>query len=188
MPRKTIYDRNAIINAAIELIERNGHEEFSVRNVADILGASTQPIYSSFSDSRELYKEVLLEIQERLLAQTRHPYSEYVFRNMGFGFVLFAKHNPNLFIAFFDDEEVNREFIDLFLSNLLQAMDEDQRFDSLSAASKSLLLEKMWTFSYGYAMLIIQGLVKNPTDENIKNMILNTGSAVIRDTLQKENS
>lgn len=188
MPRKTIYDRETIINAAIKLIEKDGHEGFSVRNIADIMGASTQPIYSSFSDSRELYKQVLFEIQERLLSQTRHPYSEYVFRNMGFGFVLFAKHNPNLFIAFFDDDEVNREFIDIFLGKLRQAMDEDHRFDSLSGPSKSLLLEKMWTFSYGYAMLIIKGLVANPTDENIKKMILDTGSAIIKETLRNEQS
>ena len=67
------------------------------------------------------------------------------------------------------------------------ALDTDERFDRLSSVGKDLLLEKMWTFSFGYANLIINGLVQDTSDEAVKKMILDVGTAVIKDALQREN-
>lgn len=187
MARKATYSRDRIIKAAVEVIEKYGKESYSVRNVANHLDSSTQPIYSFFSDSRELYRETLLEIKKQLLAHTTIEYSEYVFRNMGFGFTLFARDYPNLFRAFFDDSDVNIQFVKEFLIDLRAALDTDERFDRLSSVGKDLLLEKMWTFSFGYANLIINGLVQDTSDEAVKKMILDVGTAVIKDALQREN-
>lgn len=186
MPRKATYNKTVIINAAVELIEKYGKERYSVRNVADHLESSTQPIYSFFSDSQELYRETLLEIKKRLLAHTKIQYSDYVFRNMGFGFTLFARDYPKLFRAFFESSDFNTQFVKEFLSDLRRALDSDERFVNVSSKGKDLLLEKMWTFSFGYANLIINGLVEEISDDSIKEMILDVGTAIIRDTLQKE--
>lgn len=187
MVRKATYNRTSIINAAVEVIEKYGKESYSVRNIANHMDASTQPIYSFFSDSQELYRDTLLEIKKRLLAHTKIQYSDHAFRNMGFGFTLFARDYANLFRAFFDDSDFNTQFVKEFLDDLRAALDTDERFDQLSSRGKDLLLEKMWTFSFGYANLIINGLVKDTSDEAIKTMILDTGTAVIKDALQKEN-
>lgn len=186
MARKATYSREMIINAAIEVIENYGKERYSVRNVADHMDASTQPIYSFFSDSPELYRETLLEIKKRLLAHTRINYSDFVFRNMGFGFTLFARDYPNLFRAFFDESDFDTQFVKDFLSDLRSALDTDNRFKALSSEGKDLLLEKMWTFSFGYANLIINGLVEDTSDKAIKKMILDVGTAIIKDAMQKE--
>lgn len=186
MTRKATYNRTGIINAAIEVIEKHGKKSFSVRNVAKHMNSSTQPIYSFFSDSQELYQEALLEIKKRLLAYTRIEYSDYPFRNMGFGFTLFARDYPNLFRTFFDNSDFNIQFVNEFLDDLRAALDTDERFDQLSSQGKDLLLEKMWTFSFGYAYLIINGLVKDTSDEAVKKMILDVGTIVIKDALQKE--
>ncbi|MCB0641526.1 MAG: TetR/AcrR family transcriptional regulator [Phaeodactylibacter sp.] len=178
--KKSTHSREGILQATLELIARQGKEQYSVRNVARQLGASTQPIYSYFKDSTELYKSALLAIEQRLLAQIVHPYTEYPFRNMGYGFTLFAKENPRLFEAFFSDIEMNRRFINKFLVKLRAILDTDPRFREMSSPKKDSLLNTMWTFSYGYAFLIIRGLVPDDSDEAIKAMVLETGTAVIQ--------
>jgi len=187
MPRKNQYDREQIIDAAVDLIHQKGKEAYSMRNVAKHLKASTQPIYSYFADGQALYTEVLLEIKKRLLANTRIPYTEFVFRNMGYGFTLFARDYPHLFTAFFDHSELNKQFVAEFLMDLRKAVDEDERFAKVSSKGRDNLLEKMWTFSYGYASLVIKDLNSDKSDEEIKAMILDMGTTVIMDTMRKEN-
>ncbi|HAA11947.1 MAG TPA: hypothetical protein DCE41_09710 [Cytophagales bacterium] len=186
MARKKDHSEESIIAAAVALVAQKGREHFSVRNVARHMNASTQPIYSYFTDAQALYQATLKEIERRLLAQIAHPYSDYVFRNMGFGFTLFAKENPYLFEAFFSSHELNEKFIRLFLRKLREALDEDERFDQMSSEGKDSLLNKMWTFCFGYSTLIIKGLSSDNSDEVIKNTILDTGQAVILDQLRKE--
>lgn len=186
MARKKSHNKEAILQTAVDLIDKYGKASFSVRNVAKHLNASTQPIYSYFSDTQDLYEQVLQEIERLLLQQINHPYSAFVFRNMGYGFTLFAKEHPNLFEAFFNEKERNQRFIHLFLKKLRDALDQDERFHHMSSQGKDLLLEKMWTFCFGYASLIIRGLVPDSSDEQIKQMVLDMGTAVIKDAMAKE--
>ncbi|WNJ18375.1 TetR/AcrR family transcriptional regulator [Pontibacter sp. G13] len=186
MGRKKHHSRTSILEAAVELVDLQGKEHFAVRNLAKHIGASTQPIYSYFPDFKSLYDAVLEEIGKLHMAYINKPYSEYVFRNMGFGFTLFAKDHPNLFQAFFDDHDRNRTFIEGFLKGLRIALDNDERFDLMSSRGKDVLLDKMWTFCYGYASLIIKKLVLEDSDEQIKDRILETGRAIILDTLKRE--
>lgn len=186
MARKKDYSEKRIIDASIDLVAKYGKESFSVRNVANHLHSSTQPIYSFFKDSNQLYQKVLLEIETRLLRQINYPYSEYVFRNVGFGFTLFAKENPNLFDAFFSDLQMNKSFVEKFLKKLREIVDTDERFNAVSEKGKDTLLETMWTFSYGYAFLIIKDINKDISDDTIKKMIAETGLAIISYTFQKE--
>lgn len=186
MPRKTVFQKADVVNAAVTLIETAGFKSFSVRNVARQLKASTQPIYSHFADSSALYEAVLTEIKRRFLEHISHPYTDILFRNMGFGFTYFARDYPNLFLAFFQDESQNKTFVAAFLNDLRTALDDDQRFSSMSAHGKDRLLEKMWTFTFGYSNLIIKGLVEDTSNEAIENMIVEVGTAVIKDAMAQE--
>ncbi|WNJ18431.1 TetR/AcrR family transcriptional regulator [Pontibacter sp. G13] len=185
MAVKTKYDRASIIQAAVKLVEEQGHAKYSVRNVAQALNSSTQPIYSHFQDSHEVYEEVLAEIKRRLVAHTRIEYTEFIFRNIGFGFTIFARDYPNLFTAFFDDSGANREFVKEFLSDMRDALDLDERFHLVPAVEKDKLLNKMWTLSYGYTHLIIRGMVDDVSDEALQEFLLDAGTAIIKDTLTK---
>ncbi len=186
MARKQENTKESIIAASIDFIEKNGYESFSVRNVANHIQISTQPIYSYFTNIVDLHSAVLLEIEKQLLVQINFPYSDFVFRNMGIGFTLYAKYHPNLFNAFFSPNKINEKFITLFLQKLRNALDMDERLMHISIDGKDQLLEKMWTFSFGYATLLTRGFVKNCTDDTIKQMILDTGTAIILATLKHE--
>jgi len=45
MPRSTIIAQEVIIEAAFELVRKEGFEVLSTRNIAKQIGCSTQPIY-----------------------------------------------------------------------------------------------------------------------------------------------
>lgn len=186
MARKKDHSEKGIIEASVDLIAKYGKDSFSVRNVANHLNSSTQPIYSYFKDSDQLYNKTLLEIEHRLLEQIGHPYTEFPFRNMGYGFTLFAKENPNLFDAYFSDLEMNKKFVKKFLKKLRQIMGADPRFEKMSEKGKDGLLDTMWTFCYGYAFLIIKGVAKESSDEAVKEMVLETGNAIISYRFRKE--
>ncbi len=185
MARNKDHSEKGITEATVDLIAKYGKDSFSVRNVANHLNCSTQPIYSYFKDSNQLYHKALLEIEHRLINQINYPYTDLPFRNMGFGFTLFAKENPNLFDAYFSDLEMNKQFLNKFLSKLRQILSKDSRFNKLGEKGKDKLLETMWTFCYGYAFLIIKGVAKDTSDEAIKEMVLETGTAIISYTTKK---
>lgn len=185
MSRKKSSEES-IITSTLDLIDKCGKESFSVRNVANHMNISTQPIYSNFENSNQLYSATLAKIEKQLLKKISYPYSEFPFRNMGYGFVLYAKECPNLFDAFFSDIDMNKRFIKIFLKKLRDILDTDQRFYKMSDEGKDSLLTTMWTFSYGYASLIIKGLVDDSSDDSIMKMILDTGTAVIMHRLRIE--
>lgn len=45
MPRSTIIAQEVIIEAAFELVRKEGFEVLSAQNIAKQIGCSTQPIY-----------------------------------------------------------------------------------------------------------------------------------------------
>ncbi|MBJ6723590.1 TetR/AcrR family transcriptional regulator [Geomesophilobacter sediminis] len=57
-PRNTQFSRDDIIEAAFQLVREMGWEGFSVVAVAKSIGSSTMPVYSQFSNVRELEDEV----------------------------------------------------------------------------------------------------------------------------------
>ena len=183
MPPATIYNKETIIKAAVQLIADKGLDHFSARNLSKVMKCSVQPIYSNFSDISELLDAVLEEIKKKILDYTKYPHAEFVFRSMGLGFTFFARDYPNLFTAFFHSNQQNQKFIADFLGNLRRDLDKDHRFDTLSGEAKDSLLEVMWIFTYGYANLIVKGIIKETSDEAISKMVIEVGQVMIKDAL-----
>ena len=55
MPKKVQTTKESIINAALELVRRDGTSAINARAVAKELGSSTQPIFSNFASINELF-------------------------------------------------------------------------------------------------------------------------------------
>ena len=54
MPPKARYTKEQIVDAAYELVRRNGKGYLSARSLAAELGTSTAPIFTAFSSIEEL--------------------------------------------------------------------------------------------------------------------------------------
>ena len=101
MPKQRIT-KDMVVEAAFELAREGGMEQVLVKNIAEKLGCSVQPIYSYCSNMEELRKDVqrrtAVFFQEYIAA---HVDKEDFFHSIGKAYLLLSKEEPNLFEAYF---------------------------------------------------------------------------------------
>ena len=66
--------REDILKASVTVMETQGYERLSVRNIAAELHSSTQPIYSEFHNINHLKEELLHYISEHYLKTSQSSY------------------------------------------------------------------------------------------------------------------
>lgn len=54
MPPKPKFSREDIINAAFDIVQKNGTDAMTAREVGKYLGTSSTPIFTAFNDMSEL--------------------------------------------------------------------------------------------------------------------------------------
>ena len=100
MPKQRIT-KEMVVNAAYEIARNSGMEQVMVKNIADKIGCSVQPIYSYCKNMEGLRQDVI--------RQVRHFIQEYVaahidekdlFRSTGREYIQLAKEEPHLFRIF----------------------------------------------------------------------------------------
>jgi AcrR family transcriptional regulator len=156
MPPKVTVTRAHILDAAFELVRREGVEALSARAVATALGCSTQPIYRTFGSMNELHSAVYERAAATaigfLMGEQLEP-GEPAFLGMGYGNLRFAQQEPQLFRLVTQSDRVVRDLVmgaappELVLTQMRQvpalaAMDDEQlrRIHTL-----------LWFFSQGLA-------------------------------------
>lgn len=100
MPAKKIVTKDTIINAAFEILRKDGSSAINARSIAVALGCSTQPIYLSFKNMGELKESVDEKVKntydtflENELKSGKYP----PYKAFGMGYIRFAKEERELF-------------------------------------------------------------------------------------------
>ena len=100
MPKQRIT-KEMVVNAAFEIARADGMEQVMVRNIAERIGCSVQPIYSYCKNMDGLRMEVAgkvkIFVQEYIAA---HINKDDLFRSIGRNYIQLAKEEPNLFRIF----------------------------------------------------------------------------------------
>lgn len=100
MPKQRIT-KEMVVDAAFEIARSSGMEQVLVKNIADRIGCSVQPIYSYCKNMEGLRRDVTDQvgcfIQEYIAA---HIDKKDLFRSMGHAYIQLAKEEPNLFRIF----------------------------------------------------------------------------------------
>lgn len=100
MPKQRIT-KEMVVDAAFEIARSNGMEQVLVKNIADRLGCSVQPIYSYCKNMEGLRQDVRNQvscfIQEYIAARIDQ---QDLFRSTGNAYIQLAKEEPNLFKIF----------------------------------------------------------------------------------------
>jgi len=99
--RKAVYTQEDIVKAGLELVRRGGLRALSARRVAEVLGASTAPVYSNFATMEELANAIKRAAVQELLTLTHQPHADDGFLNMGVGILKFVWDWPELYAALF---------------------------------------------------------------------------------------
>lgn len=100
MPKQRIT-KEMVVHAAFEIARNSGMEQVMVKNIADKIGCSVQPIYSYCKNMDGLRQDVIEQtnrfIQEYVAA---HIDRDDLFRSTGKSYIRFAQEEPHLFRIF----------------------------------------------------------------------------------------
>jgi len=100
MPKQRIT-KEMVVDAAFEIARSSGMEQVLVKNIADRLGCSVQPIYSYCKNMEGLRRDVTQRakcfIREYIAA---HIDQKDLFRSTGNAYIRLAKEEPQLFKIF----------------------------------------------------------------------------------------
>ena len=183
MPPRTIFPRNAVIEAGFQVLRRRGLAHLTARNVAGRLRASVAPVYRWFPSMKAFEAEVMGKATALLLEYAARPYTEMRFLDMGVGIATFAREEPGLFRALFLERNDFKHVIDEILASLCEQMREDAHFVDMPAKERLALLTKMWMFTLGLATLICVGLEEDTSDEFIAATLRGVGTVVSREAI-----
>lgn len=166
MPAIKKVSKEAIIDAAVEILREGGAAAINARSVAKKLGCSTQPIYLSFRNMDELKAAMT---QRAIALHTRHVrdslsnredsgscYSGYSrYSSYGMGFVKFAAEEKHLFRwLYLDGEQSVPHQYDVLLPEIIAAMVSEYGYTEEQARK---LHRDMAYYSYGLAILANTG-------------------------------
>jgi AcrR family transcriptional regulator len=158
--------RNALLGAAISLIEAAGAQGLSLREVAEKAGLSRQAPYNHFANKEALLAELVKGGFRRLEAQIRsvkgYPASAASLERAADAYIRFAQESPALFRLMFSRELV---YVSRFpdaaaaaaaafgsLSGIIATLTSAERVAELSLAA--------WCLVHGYATLCVENALE----------------------------
>ncbi len=179
MPRKSVFSRQDVIQAAYDLVEEHGLHRLSARTVADRLQSSTAPVYTNFQTMNDLIREVLRLGKDLLLVYATRPHTERIFLNMGIGVIKYARDHSNMYRALFLESGAYKDLLNDLRASLLPVLDRDERLSCLSQPQKDDLLTKMSIITHGIAAQVCIGLIDVHGNENIGETLQSVGASVV---------
>lgn len=162
MPAIKKVSKEAIIDAAVDVLREGGAAAINARSVAKKLGCSTQPIYLSFQSMDDLKAAMT---QRAMMLHTQHVrewlhildadgscYRQHsYYSSYGIGFVKFAAQEKYLFRwLYLDGEQLGSYQDDVLLPEIIAAIMNEYGY-TRELAEK--LHKDMAYYSYGMALL-----------------------------------
>ena len=172
MPPTIRFTRDAVLNAAYQLIRREGPGALNARAVAKELGGSTQPIFRLFSGMDELQKAVielaLNEWKSKLLVRMQG--SAFPYLTIGMSYLLFAKDEPELFkLLFMRDRSSDGSLTDFNISWGIPLIENSVQVD-VDTARK--LYEANWLYCHGLAVAIATKYIPCISECQMRQMLV----------------
>jgi len=172
VPMKKTFTKEEIVEAAFQVVRKQGRKKLSARAIAKELNSSTMPIYSTINSMKELEEEVGQKFTELLLQYCLTPWTGNFLVDMSFGYVRFAKDEKELFrIMFLDDEP--SELTDyekqkpVVFTTLAARLEEEPDFKDLDEKQILHITQNMKIIIHGLACLINYGRLPDDSDEYI---------------------
>ena len=175
MTQRTTFTREMIIEAAFSLTRKEGWGGVTARTIAQRLGSSTMPLYSSLKSMEEIEKEVRKKAEELMHDYQRRPFAEERLLSSAVGYVVFARDEPNLFRFLYVDRPVTQppqgEGADVAAVGGVVDLADQAR-----TALRDPAVLKSWAFTHGLASLISSKVIDLPT-ERIAALLAESGTA-----------
>lgn len=159
MPRKFLFTKEEILNAALELTREQGVQAVTARALGTKLGTSSRPIFSFF--------ENMADVQANIVEAAYNLYRQYLKNDMesgkyppykagGMAYIRFAREEKNLFKLLFmcdrtkEDQQRIAEETDLFVDLICKQV-------AVTKPQAMLFYLEMWAYVHGIATMIATG-------------------------------
>ena len=158
MPPKVKITKEDIVNAAVEIVRKSGDQAINARDIANVLGCSTQPIFSNFASMDELRLAVVEkadilcnQYMEREVASGKYP----AYKANGMAYIRFAKEEKELFKLLYmrdrSDEVAKKDEVSAQIEALVRSN------TGLEGEKVKLFHLEMWTYVHGIATMFATG-------------------------------
>ena len=160
MSRKESISKEAIVQAAFEILQEEGIEQVTARKLAVKAGCSTQPIFRVYKGMEELIEELFGKacsfFQDFYAGMPRQTVTPFV--NLGLAYIKFAQEHKKLFeFIFLSENRFGRSLYDLVNGNGGYVSKEIQTAAAQGCSHASDLFMKMWIFIHGAACMSLTG-------------------------------
>jgi AcrR family transcriptional regulator len=172
MPRKQVFTKDDVVDAAIQVIREQGSQHLSTKAVAKTLNASTMPIYSLVNSMQDLKIEVDRKITELFIHSIMAPRTGRFIIDNALGYIQFAKDEKELFKAmFFSDHEEDledyRAHKGMVVTMIIERLKQEAEFQQFTEAQLRTITENMGIVTYGLACLIVSDRLEHDSEEHI---------------------
>lgn len=166
--------KEALITTALEMVENEGLQSITVRELTRRLGTSRSAIYRHFDSKDALMKAVILAGFEKLDAAVRPSLLQRDksvlerFHSMGRAYIGFAVNHPSLYRVLFGDElkEEREDACDMHDATqatgfhaLVELVVEAQEEKILQEGDAMMQATVIWSMVHGLSNLLIDGHV-----------------------------
>lgn len=168
MSKTSQYTKEEITATALELVRVHGHESLTARALSKAVGCSTSPLFTVFRN--------IDAIRDSVRIAAAREFEEYVsdainyeppFKEYGLRLIRYAMNEPNLFRLIFLTDSPVKESVNPFA---LECMEEVKQQFGLKDEQRDMLLQQVWIYACGMAMLILSGAEKY-SEEEISGML-----------------
>ena len=160
MPQQR-FGREAVLDAALEIVRERGHDVLSARSVAERAGCSVQPIYSLFGDMDGLMRALYEHARAWVTAyHAEHANDgENLFESNGLSHLKLAREESPLFSFLYLSPYMDMHSLEDLYINVSQPGVEEciVQLGHLSPEAAHELYLNMILFTHGLAVLLAAG-------------------------------
>ena len=161
MPPKIKITKEEIINAAVDIVRKNGAQGVNARDVASALGCSTQPVFSNFAAMEELRLAVVEKADllcqaymQREVESGKYP----AYKANGMAYIRFAKEEKELFKLLYMCDRSGEPIPEgSELTDKMEAIVHSNT--GLDGWNAKLFHLEMWAYVHGIATMFATGFL-----------------------------
>lgn len=181
MPPTVRFTRDAVLNAACQLMRREGMEALNARAIAKELGGSTQPIFRLFTNMEDLHRELILYVARQFqahaeadMAQSDSPYIQLCTT-----YLLYGRDEPELFkLLFMRDRVSEGQYSDQTNFDLVfNILKKETPLDDETALR---FFERTWLFIHGLAVCIATKYIPCQDERHLISMVKEAYNAAVK--------
>lgn len=153
MPAKKQVPKEKILAAALQLLTEQGAAAVNVRQLAEALHCSTQPIYLSFENMDALRRELIPAAVNQFAAWMQNACGTTQVHLYGIEYVRFAQQQPELFRFLFMRPQAFAEMKQVLLPIIDQSIDELMEQCRIDWEKADELHDQLWMQAHGIAAM-----------------------------------